>query len=92
MREQAVPRDHVRQETAAQRVNKFMMHPGLAEIREKGKVKRQRKARGGAFGYCPRIAAFRPLRDGDRRKPLDGARGGLLGSSLVLEPTDDEAA
>jgi hypothetical protein len=23
---------------------------------------------------------------------LDGARGGLLGSSLVLEPTDDEAA
>ena len=37
-----------------------------------------------------RIAAFRRLRDGDRRKPLDGARGGLLGSSLVLEPTDDE--
>jgi hypothetical protein len=59
MTEQAVPRDHVSQETAAQRVNKFMMHPGLAEIREKGKVKRQRKARGrvGAqFGYYPRIA------------------------------------
>ena len=40
---------------------------------------------------APGIAGFRPLRDRDRRKPLDGARGGLLGSSLVLEPTDDEA-